>query len=1025
MIKFPVELDTDSEIQRVDANTTEVIADTVNDIRDAVFAIERSLGVSAAGNKNSLSERVNVSIDADGNIKPSALSGFSVISGQIDDHDIKPSAGIKESKLSLDVSTSNLNSQIGIIGNTVNYLNTEFGPVKSKLSAHLDSKTIKHNLEDILVYDPSTPIGFDHFVDSHTNLRIDPLTHDVKSLLLNINTDLVKHERANGGTISTPTDGHAPPNNYAHNATGIHIDDTGFGKIHGSDLQTLASNIDSVTLGLSKLTDQISNGISRKSSISSLSGTQDYLFTNVPAKVLDENSNVFQFDVSPSGYTFDEKFNKISPGDYLEAYYVIGSDLFRVDYIIDSTYVSYAGLTRTFLIRVNGISFKTVTDSSLLRISIVKSSTTTNKYSILATASANNIYFDNVNKINSGLIIVDPRCASVVGIGFNPTKLNSTHYNLYLQLYYNNLTTPVKVIVDITGNQGITPGKYTLQTCIDTFNNYARLPGNNLRFVAFEYQGEFGIALADYYQNASFSIISGVINSIGSGYDKTASDNTYPNNVIGVDGIAEFTDPLGLGPNNANVASPAQFAFTSYNSTKFYTKIYNPVLKNYCSISGNEIDSLADIGTSTKHVSSSGNYWSGTVSSVINIPNGNLEVEYTINQCLSDLGIVPGKTIVVLPSTSTSNYINYGRFVVKKCVIENCGSTQITKITVCDARHAKLTGVTYVDTIVGDIVNIYYSSDSILFDSKQLSEIGDTNNYKRYFEIYSDKNGNIFPHERAKFVVSNNEISKINFFKVSQKFKENVVELNILEYTNQFISGTLNNGNVVNTNNKIIRLYNDSNIDFMEFGFDDKENVLNFTHQGLTIKVFKTLQLDQELFLIATCQYKDFSTNNGTDLTIRNIEDRRQFGNISEKQLSTSFFDYLSSYRSSVVNNSVISGFDISATINETNRTLDTKIYMEGGRALVNGKEICKDKDYVSIPPLKLTALTPVAPDSIEWAICLNDIGEFEIIPINYLNTITVCRYNEGFAQSFKLKSYDFVSLSRRKDIIVLYTFVK
>jgi hypothetical protein len=50
MSVFPAEIDSDVEIQRVDNNVTEVGGDAINSLRDAVFAIEKTLGVNPQGN---------------------------------------------------------------------------------------------------------------------------------------------------------------------------------------------------------------------------------------------------------------------------------------------------------------------------------------------------------------------------------------------------------------------------------------------------------------------------------------------------------------------------------------------------------------------------------------------------------------------------------------------------------------------------------------------------------------------------------------------------------------------------------------------------------------------------------------------------------------------------------------------------------------------------------------------------------------------------------------------------------------
>src|SRR5690606_36541477 len=130
---------------------------------------------------------------------------------------------------------------------------------------------------------------------------------------------------------------------------------------------------------------------------------------------------------------------------------------------------------------------------------------------------------------NLGSVIVgNPRGATAVGLDFNPNQIDQSHYNLYLELYPTG-NPEDKVIslpaVDITNNQGTTPGKYTLDSIIQTTNNKFRELGFNYRFIAFNAHGNFGLMLADCIDGASFAIISGS-NASGS-----LSEGTFTNNV--------------------------------------------------------------------------------------------------------------------------------------------------------------------------------------------------------------------------------------------------------------------------------------------------------------------------------------------------------------------------------------------------------------------------------------------------------------------------------------------------------------
>ena len=87
--------------------------------------------------------------------------------------------------------------------------------------------------------------------------------------------------------------------------------------------------------------------------------------------------------------------------------------------------------------------------------------------------------------------------------------------------------------IDVTGNQGNSPGSYTLDSVVSATNIAFRQPGFNYRFIAFEYQGEFGIMLADSYNNAGFAIMSAVMGPNGF-FDPLATSIAFQNNAIGI-----------------------------------------------------------------------------------------------------------------------------------------------------------------------------------------------------------------------------------------------------------------------------------------------------------------------------------------------------------------------------------------------------------------------------------------------------------------------------------------------------------
>ena len=115
MSSYPYALDDDTTIVRVDDNITEIGGTAINQLREAVFAIEKALGANIAGSLTSLADRFNVAHDANGHIKASELISIGLATLPITNSQVASNAGIQESKLSLDYSTSDLHT--GLLAN--------------------------------------------------------------------------------------------------------------------------------------------------------------------------------------------------------------------------------------------------------------------------------------------------------------------------------------------------------------------------------------------------------------------------------------------------------------------------------------------------------------------------------------------------------------------------------------------------------------------------------------------------------------------------------------------------------------------------------------------------------------------------------------------------------------------------------------------------------------------------------------------------------------------------------------------
>jgi len=151
--KYPQQLDTSVEIPPVRDNVLEVGSDAINSIRSAIFNIEKVLGINPQGAVgNTLSERINKSLDGNGNIRTEAIDRTNILSGPIIDADVSRVASIRESKLRLDYPTTLLQDEISILNSSIEILINQAEELSVTLSAHINSSsTNRHPASSISV----------------------------------------------------------------------------------------------------------------------------------------------------------------------------------------------------------------------------------------------------------------------------------------------------------------------------------------------------------------------------------------------------------------------------------------------------------------------------------------------------------------------------------------------------------------------------------------------------------------------------------------------------------------------------------------------------------------------------------------------------------------------------------------------------------------------------------------------------------------------------------------------------------
>src|SRR6185369_9109346 len=215
---------------------------------------------------------------------------------------------------------------------------------------------------------------------------------------------------------------------------------------------------------------------------------------------------------------------------------------------------------------------------------------------------------------------------------------------------------------------------------------------------------------------------------------------------------------------------------------------------------------------------------------------------------------------------------------------------------------------------------------------------------------------------------------------------------------------------------QITRFYDETHIDYIDLIFDINVAISSMTNQIIDFQLFPTLSLDGEIMLIGTCQYND------TVKSVNRVRDERQFGNTSEKDLSTSALAFLALPEKYLHMNGTIRWFDVTNVTNEF-------ILLTGGVALVNGNFQFINEGIVTIPKVKELFSFSYYP--INWALCVNSAGEMVTIPLTDFDSVVgtpnsptrlLSLFNVVSSTTYEANSTTFTNLvDNRKDLTILY----
>lgn len=1007
MTTYPSQIDDDRTLIRIDDNLSELGTEAINQLREAVFAIEKTLGINPQGSKTSVNDRISVLIGPNGNVNAAALAAVGLVTLPIHDNQVSSAAGIQESKLDLAYSTSDLATNISDLDNLVSNVISDVNEINANLIIHIfgstyltDNSTLaRHVASQIDINTNPTDsrdlsYSWTGLLDVNGNLRT---AGNVAEALLQINNELVSHQNSTFG---------------AHSADSITLDTTNFTELpititnvqealdYIDDQETVSTGLDRAILHTNGIVRDVRvedprigvdgynvNIIPTTKVTAYLSYSQS--LCSAPVDNINNGDDVIKFfPTDNSTFEFDALFSRVNVGDSIRINYGFGIEaIYPVKSIRFIPGIEWAVRINTDnLINLDGYDGYEGYDGYAR---IDRALFDRDTWGVMAVAGA----VPNTSPISDpfpeSIIVASPKGAAALGLGFDPAKLDQNHYNLYLRLYPSgepSVYTDLPAI-DVTGNVGATPGAYTIDSVVEATNLEFRKSGYNYRLIAFNHKGEFGLILADCYNNVAFSIISGQVSGT------TIIESTYVQNVVG--DATDGYDALGLGATRTGFATPVLGVGNNYinaqTALSYSTLVIPSVTGRNSLVDGVRRD---DLGTSG--MTYPDGYWLATVSDVnLNVPSLTKTIAYTIDLDLKSQEIKPGKTIVVQPvSSSNSNISGYGRFIIGKVEFSGCDtSSQQTIITVINAIHG--TGDSLGATLpINTQVKLFFSEDSVGFNDVNIVG-GNFSEYHRYHEIFASNVRDTFAIERARMpkhsTVSSpgrldTTLDNWRVRRVSPKLRGARVNDEIRYYKSFVVSnyntttgefdGYLGNpngfGNIINVGptvrgkkNHPVRFYDSNYVDFIDVEFREFQASGDTTIPDgyVNIEIFDSLKEHDQFFPLAGVSHNNFAFKSITDL--------REFGTLSEENFTDSAINFIQAGERIIHANGVVRGFNYIDVTSTSNAVLQ----FTGGIALVNGAFISLDSFDVKLPEIKTSSS-----DIVEFFICVTQGGQLQAV---------------------------------------------
>lgn len=483
---YPDSLDTDAQIPRIDDNITEIGGEAINSLRDAVFAIEKALGIDPQGNSTDLVSRLSTSIDNAGNLKASALSAAGLVTLPIYNNQIAANAGIEESKLDLNYSTASLKTTLDSLSVLVNSINSILTNQIGNLGSHVShpSSYGRHYASDIDVNESTSSF------DGNT------VQQSIDTLDDNINNHINK-------------------TSDAHNASAISLEQGSFQSLNSDNVQSAIEELEGLELlELNRHRDRNhANGLLNVNEVSLDGYNHSIVIIDSSAIRIDSgDQNIVKYIASPSAV----QFGKINRNDQINVV-INGKTYVRV---IKNT----EGTNRVLI-------YGSIPTSGTGTAAIYQTSEEN------FTPTALKVTIRNSSRLLRPAILqlIHPSAAYIIGSRQQNSLLDPTHRNLRFRFYGGTSgdTGDIDIYTEMLS--------FSTSTSTWTAKNIARVLNENIfappktglttpthyPLAAFDYRGELGIAYDEAISDGYIEIASPSANSASSILGFTEGDISY------------------------------------------------------------------------------------------------------------------------------------------------------------------------------------------------------------------------------------------------------------------------------------------------------------------------------------------------------------------------------------------------------------------------------------------------------------------------------------------------------------------